>query len=102
MVRPARSGSLDRPAAVLVDGGVDLGHQADGLGKRRDDPLVVLDIVIAELAPFPVLEPFRANLVAPDVECPDVLRNASENMGPRLWAGPCYLPDAETVVLLYV
>jgi hypothetical protein len=36
-------GLFERPAAVFFDLGVNFGHEADGLGERGDDLLVVFD-----------------------------------------------------------
>ena len=62
-----------RPAAVVVDGFVDLGHEADGFGQGDDDFVVVGDVVRGEDPPFAVLEPFLADLVAADVKVPYLL-----------------------------
>ena len=69
------------PAAVLVDDFVDFGHQADGVGQGDDDFVVVGDVVRGEDPPFTVLEPFLADLVAADVEVPDLLGNAAKACG---------------------
>src|SRR3990172_12643200 len=66
------------PAAVGVDGSVDLGHEADGFVQGHDDAVVVGDVVGGEHAALAVLEPLGADLVAADVEVPHVLGHASE------------------------
>ena len=77
-----------RPAAVLLDDLVDLLHQADGLGERDDDLLVVGDVVLRERAALAVLEPLLADLVAADVEVPHVLGHAAEADGAGLAGWP--------------
>ena len=57
---------------------VDLGHDADGLVQGDDDLLVVGDVLVRERAALPVLEPLVADLVAADVEVPDLLGHALE------------------------
>ena len=64
------------PAAVGFDDLVDLGHDADGLVQGDDDLLVVGDVLVRERAALPVLEPLMADLIAADVEVPDLLRHA--------------------------
>jgi hypothetical protein len=66
---------LHRPGG---DGGVDLGHEADGLGEGNDDALVVVDVFGGEGATFAVFEPFFADLVAADLEVPDSFGDAAE------------------------
>lgn len=71
-------GLPQRPAAVVVDGFVYRGHQADGLGEGGDDALVVDLIVVAERAAFAVFQPLLADLIAADVELPHLRRDALE------------------------
>ena len=68
----------DRPAAVLVDCRVDLGHQADCLAEGDDDLLVVLHVFVGEFPALAVFQPFLADLVAADVKLPDRLGHAAE------------------------
>ena len=63
------------------DGGVDLFHQLHGAAEGDDDALVVGQVVVGELAAAAVLEPFVEDLVAADVEGPDVGRDAVEVLG---------------------
>ena len=63
---------------------VDLGHDVDGLVQGDDDILVVVDILDRERAAFPVLEPLVGDLVAADLEIPDILRHALEPDGAGL------------------
>src|SRR5687767_13827268 len=58
---------------MLLDGLVDLSHQAVGLVQSDDDLMVVGDVVLRQLAPPAVLEPLLADLVATNVEAPDSL-----------------------------
>ena len=66
---------------------VDLGHDADGLAEGDDDRLVVVDVLVGQHAAeagvlaalgLAVLEPFLADLVAADVEVPDIVRYVSK------------------------
>ena len=66
------------PAAVGFDDLVDLGHDADRLTEGDDDLLVVGDVVFRERAAFAVLEPFVADLVAPDAEVPYLFADTAE------------------------
>ncbi len=70
-----------RPAAVGFDDLVDLPHDADGLEESDDDFLVVVDVVLRERAALPVLQPLVADVVAADVEVPDLLGDAAEADG---------------------
>ena len=54
------------------DDGVDLGHDADGFGEGDDDFLVMINVVGGEFAAFAILEPLFADLIAADVEIPEV------------------------------
>lgn len=56
-------------------------HDADGFGKRHNNLLVVVDVVSRKGATLAVLEPFFADLVAADMEVPDVFRDAAEAFG---------------------
>ena len=69
------------PAAVVFDDLVDLGHEADGLGEGDDDFVVMGDVFVGEGAAFAVFEPFFADLVAADVEVPDILWDSLEAAG---------------------
>lgn len=60
---------------------VYLRHQADGFVEGDDYFLVVGDVVFGEGAAFAVFEPFLADLVAADVEIPDVVGDALEAGG---------------------
>ncbi len=70
-----------RPATVGFDDLVDLLHDADGLEESDDDFLVVVDVVLRERAALPVLQPLVADVVAADVEVPDLLGDAAEADG---------------------
>ena len=78
--RVCRLAGLERvgPAAVGFDDLVDLGHGVDGLTEGDDDLLVVADILVRERAALAVLEPLVADLVAADLEVPDLLWHALE------------------------
>ena len=60
---------------------VDFGHEADGFVEGHDDAMVMDKIVGGERSAFAVLEPFLADLVAADVEVPDLLRHAAKADG---------------------
>ena len=49
------------PAAVVVDGAVDFGHEADGFGEGDDEFVVVGDVAARERASLAVLEPLLAD-----------------------------------------
>ena len=70
-----------RPAAVGFNNVVNLLHNADGLVQGDHDLLVVGDVVLRERAALPVLQPLVADLVAADVEVPDLLGDAAEADG---------------------
>ena len=58
------------------DGGVDLGHEADGFLKGRDD-LPIVQLVVITQGPFPpILQPLFTNLIAANMEIPDFGRDA--------------------------
>ena len=61
-----------------IDDLVDLVHDADRLVQGDDDPLVVGDVLCGERATLTVLQPLLADLVAADVEVPDLLGHAAE------------------------
>jgi hypothetical protein len=63
---------------VPVYGVVNQTHQANGFGERRDNPLVVLEVVKGQFAALAVFEPFLADLIAADVKRPDFLGDALE------------------------
>lgn len=63
---------------MLLDCGIDPGHEADGFGQGDDDFLVMGDVILRERAAFAVFEPFLADLVAADVEVPDGFRHAAK------------------------
>ena len=67
-----------RPAPVVFDDLIDLGHDADGLVQGDNDLLVMGDVLVRERATLPVLEPLVADLVAADFEVPDLLGYALE------------------------
>ena len=69
---------------MSFDDPVDLGHDADGLTEGDDDLLVVGDVLVREPAALPVLEPLVADLVAADLEVPDLLGHALEADGAGL------------------
>ena len=62
---------------------INLFHQPSGFGEGDDDLVVVGDVLVGEGAAFAILEPFRADLVAADVEVPDVFRDAVETGSAR-------------------
>src|SRR5713101_3192359 len=73
-----RSSLRERPAAMLVDCFVDRCHQANGFCQRRDDALIVSEVVVGKWTTFAVLKPFLANLVTTDMEGPHFRRHTIE------------------------
>ena len=69
---------MERPAAVGVDGLVDIGHKAEGFFESDDHFLVMGEVVVGEGAAAAVFEPFFADLVAADMEAEDFGRDAFE------------------------
>ena len=51
-------------------------NDADGLIQGNDDLLVVGNVLVREHAPLPVLKPLVADLVAADLEVPDLVGHA--------------------------
>ena len=70
-----------RPAALQVDDFVDFLHEADGFVEGDDDAVVVGEVVGGEGPALAVFEPFLADLVAADVEVPDLFGDAVEADG---------------------
>ena len=63
---------------MLFNDLINLRHQPDGFRQGDDDAVVVVDVVGGEGAALAVLEPLIADLVAADVEVPDVFRDAAK------------------------
>lgn len=63
---------------MFFDDLINFGHEADGLVQGGDDFAVMVDVSVAEGAAFAVFEPFVADLVAADVEVPDIFGDAGE------------------------
>jgi len=85
-----------RPAAVFFDHAVNLGHEADGFVDGNDDALVVIDVFVSQRAAATILQPFLANLVAANVEVPDVLGHAAEADVPCVTAWPLFAAPASS------
>jgi len=68
---------LDGPVG---DGGIYRGHQAGGFDKGDNDLLVVLEVAAGKLPALAVLQPLRADLIAAEVELPNVFRDATEEL----------------------
>lgn len=66
---------------MLINHLVDLGHQSDSFAEGDDDALVVGDVVLRQGAAFAIFEPLFANLVAANVEVPDVFRHSFKALG---------------------
>lgn len=66
---------------MLINHLVNLGHDADGFAEGNDDALIVGDVVSGQGATLAVFEPFFADLIAADVEVPDVFRNPFKALG---------------------
>jgi len=57
-----------------------------------DNFLVVADVVLGKGAPLTVLEPLVTDLIAADVEVPDLLRDAAETEGAGLAGAVVFAP----------
>ena len=66
------------PIAMLSDDFVYGLHFTDGFVKGHDDLLIMPGVFVGQFAALAVFEPFFADLVAADVEMPDLRRHASE------------------------
>lgn len=53
-------------------------HQADGFVERDNDLLVVINVVRGKLAAFAVFQPLLADLVAADLELPNLFGHSVE------------------------
>ena len=60
---------------------VNLCHKADGFGERHDNLLVMLPVLGGQGTAFAIFQPFLADLVAANVEIPDLLAHAPETDG---------------------
>ena len=72
---------LQWPAALGVDDAVDICHEADRFVEGHDDTVVMDEIVAIERPSLAVFKPLLTNLVAADVEVPDLLGHATEADG---------------------
>ena len=61
-----------------LDDLINLFHQADSFVERDDNFLVVGDVALRQRPALSIFEPLLANLVAADVEVPNVFANAFE------------------------
>lgn len=66
-----------------VDDLVDLGHDSDRLAQGDHDLLVVGDVLGGESSSFSILKPLLADLIATDMEVPDLFGNTLEAYRPR-------------------
>ena len=75
---------------LMVDYFVNFGHQTDGLGESDDDALVVVAVFLGEYTAgagvlatlgLSILEPFMADLIAANMEVPDLLGHTLEAGG---------------------
>ncbi len=57
---------------------IDIAHDLDGFAQDGNDVLIMNEIVKAEFASFAVFEPFLTNLIAADVEVPNVVGDVGE------------------------
>jgi hypothetical protein len=57
---------------------INLSHQPNRFRQRDDDAVVMVQIVGIEYAALAVFEPLMADLIAADVEVPDVFRDADK------------------------
>ena len=80
LLRPGQASPRlpDWPTAVLLGVRVDFGHQPDGFLERNDDLLVMLEVVVGQFAGLAVFQPLLADLVAADVEVPNLPWDATE------------------------
>ena len=65
---------------MFVNHLVDFSHDADGFIESHYDALVVGDVVRREGAAFSVFEPLFADLIAADVEIPDIFRHSFKTL----------------------
>ena len=70
---------------------VYLCHQPDGFLQRHHNFLVVVQVIIGQRPAFAVFEPLLGNLVATDMELPDLQRNAIKIL--------CFV-DVDTLVIV--
>jgi len=56
---------------------IDIAHDLDGFAQDRN-VLIMNEIVKAEFASFAVFKPFLTDLIAADVESPNVVRDIGE------------------------
>ena len=57
---------------------INIAHDFDGFAEDGNDVLIMNEIVKAEFASFAVFEPFLTNLIAADVEVPNVVGDVGE------------------------
>src|SRR6266487_6182986 len=68
--------SLNRPAALVLNGLINLIHQKDGLSQRCYNSLIMLDVFVRQNPLLAVFQPFVTNLIAADMEAPHFRRHA--------------------------
>ena len=57
---------------------INIIHDLDGFAQDGNDVLIMNEVVKTEFASFAVFEPFLTDLIAADVEVPNVVRDISE------------------------
>lgn len=63
---------------MFSDDLINIAHDLDGFTQDGNDVLIMNEVVKAEFASFAIFEPFLTNLIAADVEVPNVVGNVGE------------------------
>ena len=63
---------------MFGDNLINIIHDLDGFTQNRNNILIMNEVVKAEFSSFAVFEPFLTDLIAADVEVPNVVRDISE------------------------
>jgi hypothetical protein len=57
---------------------IDIAHDLDGFTQNRNDVLIMNEVVKAEFASFAIFDSFLTDLIAADVEVPNMVGNVGE------------------------
>lgn len=57
---------------------INIAHNLDSFTQNRNDILIMNEVVKVEFASFAIAEPFFTNLIAADVEVPNVVGDIGE------------------------
>lgn len=63
---------------MFSNNAINIAHDFNCFAQNRNDVLIMNEIVKAEFASFAVFEPFLTNLIAADVEVPNVVGDVGE------------------------